>query len=80
MGIVLITKELRKQLKKKERAINRDLKKYGFSISDLLPNKDRYVFTIWPSDGSLRLTKEQQVQLRDVLRKHLGMSRKGGAR
>ena len=84
MGIVLVTKELREQLKSIEAAINRDLKRHGLSIADLLPTSGsgkntKYSFTILSGDGSLRLTKNQEVQLRNVLRKHLSF-KKGGAR
>ncbi len=79
MGIVLVPKKVRERLKRKEQAINRDLKKYGFSISDLLPNITNWTFTIVPGDGSRRLTKKQEGKLRDVLRKHIGQ-KNGGAR
>lgn len=74
--------EIEKELKVKEKAINKDLADLRMSISDLRifeAKKNGKLTYVYAADVSRSITREEFVKIRKVLRKHLGV-KFGGAR
>ncbi|GEM_PF-3682372 len=79
--------EIGKELKGKEKAINKDLVSLGISISGLHILKAKkngsptYVYTYkYGFDLNRKIKEKEFAKIHAVLKKHLGVRKKGGAR